>query len=57
MTKETYIKPEVKTEILEPEALACAGSAGGSANPARATVCNGNYSNLTCCEKDVWPWW
>ena len=56
MTKETYVKPAVISEILDPEALAGAGS-GGSSNPARATVSNGNYSNLTCCEKDVWPWW
>ncbi len=28
MTKETYVKPEVRSEILEPGALAHAGSGG-----------------------------
>ena len=57
MTKETYVKPAVKSEILDPEALAGPGSGGGSANTARTTFSNGAWSNQTCCEKDVWPWW
>ena len=56
MTKETYVKPAVISETLEPEALAVGGS-GGINNPARATLRNGNYSSMTCCENNVWPWW
>jgi hypothetical protein len=33
MRKEEYVKPEVKSEILEPGALAQAGSGGGDTNP------------------------
>jgi hypothetical protein len=51
MSKEVYIKPTVKSEILEPDALACAGSSGGY-NPARVSW--GKFmSNSTCCDKDI----
>jgi len=44
MLKEPYVKPEVKSEILEPEALCSAGSGGGfdwisGHNKASASVC------------------
>jgi len=44
MLKEPYIKPEVKSEILEPEALCSAGSGRGfdwmsGYNKATSSVC------------------
>jgi len=30
MPKEPYVKPEVKSEIIEAEALGCSGSPGGT---------------------------
>ena len=36
MPKEKYVKPEVTTEVLEPDALLCAGTpadGGGGASP------------------------
>jgi hypothetical protein len=50
MIKETYVKPEVKSEILEPEALSSCGSGGGY-NPARISI-GTVLSNSTCCDKD-----
>ena len=26
--KETYVKPEIRSEVLDPEALSCTGSGG-----------------------------
>jgi hypothetical protein len=44
MVKESYIKPEVRTEILEPEALWNYGSSGS----------NGGHNGSD--EKDWCPW-
>ena len=50
MTKETYVKPTVLSEKLEPEALSSCGSSGGY-NPARFSI-GSALSNDTCCDKD-----
>ena len=33
MPKEPYVKPEVKSEVLEPGALGCSGSPAGCNHP------------------------
>lgn len=46
MTREPYVKPEVKSEVLEPEALSGAGSYVGEAPP-NDIVPNGYDACLT----------
>lgn len=45
MNKEPYVKPEVKSETLEPEALCCTGSSGFD-----AIAGSNDYSTPFCCE-------
>ena len=50
MTREPYIKPEVKSEVLEPEALDGAGSHVGTAPP-NYTVPDGYDSCLSAIRR------
>jgi hypothetical protein len=47
MPKESYVTPEVKSEILEPEALQCGGS--GFGNPQGNGGFWGSWAR--------WSWW
>lgn len=48
MLKEPYGKPEVKSEILEPEALCCTGSSGFTNHPMIQEIKNPSCG--ICCE-------
>jgi len=50
LIKEPYVKPEIKSEILEPEALCCWGSGGFD-----AIAGNNERSTGYCCEEIVSP--
>lgn len=51
MTREPYIKPQVKSEVLEPEALCGAGSNAAGGPPPNDFVPNGYDACLTTIRK------
>jgi hypothetical protein len=52
MPKELYVKPEVKSEILEPGALCSSGSPNGNRDWIQG---NNKASVSVCCEEPLFP--
>jgi hypothetical protein len=52
LSKETYLKPSVTSEVLEPGALACYGSPTGTQEPVQPWLAGvPNPSCGFCCEE------